>query len=271
MSPKRVVEGEQDIRLVVEIKNDQPLELIDLTKSLSSLANEFASYVTRHGDSAQNRAAKLYVKEIKTGSVICELIELATVGVLPFAENMNTIIGFGEYVSKAYNYFLGKNNEKPQGLTQSELKELSQIVNPIAKDNGSQINLSTTINGNVELHLHLSSIEANAVQNVIEREIEQYKQSETAKDIKTKVVLTWFQARNDMQATTGNKGTIEEVSQRPLNIIFEDDALKEKMLHGTANPFNTAFVVDVKLQIVQGSVVAYKVIKLHETFELDQK
>jgi len=272
MPPKRKTAKknlqEQDIRLVIEIKNDQPLELIDLTKSLNSLANEFTNYVSRHGDSAENRAAKLYVKEIRSGSVICELIELATIGVLPFMENMNTIIGFGQYVSSAYKYLLGKKKEKPTDLTQSDLKELSQIVNPIAKDNGSQINISTTVNGNVELHIHLNSIEANAVQNVIEREIEQAKLPETVEDVKTKMVLTWFQARSDIQATTGNKGTIEEISQRPMNVIFENDEIKEKMIHGTDNPFNTAYVVDVKLQKVQGNIVAYKVTQLHETFEI---
>ena len=90
----------KDIRLIIEINNKQPLELLDLTKSLVALASQFNSYVSKNGDSKENREAKLYVKEIRSGSVILELIELATIGVIPFLENVNTVIGFADYISK---------------------------------------------------------------------------------------------------------------------------------------------------------------------------
>lgn len=257
----------KDIRLVIEIKNQQPLELLDLTKSLVSLASQFNSYVSKNGDSKENREAKLYVKEIRSGSVILELIEMATIGIIPFLENVNTIIGFAQYTKKAYNYFLGKSDEKPD-LSMTDYKELSQIVNPVANDNGSQINMSTTINGNVEVHVHLNSLEANAIQNIFEKEIKAIKTPDMSDDTKTKVLLTWFQARNDMRSNVGNKGIIEDLSAKPMNIIIDDDAIKDEMLH-KENPFTTVFVVDVKLQHVNGKIAAYKVVKLHGTFDLE--
>jgi len=256
-----------DIRLIIEIKNKQPLELLDLTRSLVSVASQFNSYVERYGDSKENREAKLYVKEIRSGSVILELIEMATVGVLPFIENMSTVVGFAKHVKTAYDFFLGKSDKKPD-MNVADYKELSQIVNPIANDNGSQLNISTTINGNVELHLHLSSLESNAIQNVFQKELKQLKAPEVADDIQTNVLLTWYQARNDMKSSIGNKGTIESLSSKPMNIVFDNDSLKEKMLHGD-NPFTTVFVVDVKMQYVNGKLVAYKVVNLHDTFEIE--
>lgn len=258
----------KDIRLVIEIKNKQPLELLDLTKSLVSLASQFNNYASKYGDSKENREAKLYVKEIRSGSVILELIEMATIGVLPYLENINTIVGFAEYVKTSFNYFLGKSDKKPD-LTIQDHKELSQIINPVANDNGSQINVSTTINGNVEVHLHVNSIEANAIQNVLEKQLKSLKAPEISDDIKTKVLLTWYQARNDMKSNVGNKGIIEDLSQKPMNIIIDDDAIKNEMLH-KENPFTTVFVVDVKLQHVNGKIAAYKVIKLHSTFDIEE-
>ncbi|MBS0647315.1 MAG: hypothetical protein JSR97_12115 [Verrucomicrobia bacterium] len=258
---------QKDIRLVIEIKNKQPLELLDLTKSLVSLASQFNSYASKNGDSKENREAKLYVKEIRSGSIILELIEMATIGVIPFLENVNTIVGFADYTKKAFNYFLGKSDNKPD-LTPTDYKELSQIVNPVANDNGSQINMSTTINGNVELHVHLDSLEANAIQNRFEKELKSLKIPEMSDDTKTKVLLTWFQARNDMKSNVGNKGTIEDLSAKPMNIVIDDDAIKDEMLH-KENPFTTVFVVDVKLQHVNGKVVAYKVVKLHGSFDVE--
>lgn len=257
----------KDIRLIIEIQNKQPLELLDLTKSFVSLASQFNNYVGKHGDSKEDREAKLYVKEIRSGSVILELIELATIGVLPFLENVNTVVGFADYLKTAYNFFIGKSEVKPD-LEVSDYKELSQIINPVANDNGSQINISTTVNGNVELHVHLSSLETNAIQNVFQKELKQLKVPEVADETETSVLLTWYQARNDMKSSVGNKGTIESLSKKPMNITFDDDTLKDKMLHGE-NPFTTVFVVDVKLQNVGGKLVAYKVVKLHESFEIE--
>lgn len=257
----------KDIRLIVKIENTQPLELLDLTRSLVSLASQFNSYAAKNGDSKESRDAKLYVKDIRSGSVILELIEQATIGVIPFVENVSTVVGFAKHVKSVYDFFLGKSDKKPD-LDMSDFKELSQIINPIANDNGSQINMSTTVNGNVELHVHLSSMESNAIQNVFQKELKQSKVPEVGDGTETNVLLTWYQARNDMKSSAGNKGTIESLSKKPMNIVFDNDELKDKMLHGE-NPFTTVFVVDVKMQNVNAKLAAYKVVKLHDTFEIE--
>lgn len=259
----------QDVRLVIKIENKRPIELLDLTKSLVSIATQFDSYVDKNADSKENREAKLYVKEIKSGSVILELIELATVGMIPFIENTNTILGFVEYCKKAVNFFLKNEGEKPE-LKPTDYRDFSTILNPISKDNGSQFNLSTTINGNVELHLNLSSTDTNALQNIFKKELEQLKIPEQLDDIKPSVLMIWFQARNDLKSTIGNKGVIEEISKKPLNITFETDEIKEKMLHSDINPFNTVFVVDVKIQTIQDKPIAYKIVKLHAFFDINE-
>lgn len=258
-----------DVRLVIKIENSKPIELYDLTKSLVSIATQFETYVEKNADCKENREAKLYVKEIKSGSVILELIELASVGVLPFIENVNTIVGFAEYCKRAINYFLKNEGEKPD-LNPTDYRELSTIIGPVAKDNGSQFNLSTTINGNLELHINLNSTESNALQNRFKNEIEKLRLPEQVDEIKSSVLMTWFQARNDLKSKIGNKGVIEELSKKPLNITFDNDDIKEKILHGDINPFNTAYVVDVKIQTIQDKPAAYKVVKLHDYFDINE-
>lgn len=89
--------------LIFKIENKRPIELIDLTKSLISVSNQFSDYVTREGNSKEEREAKLYIKEIKSGSVIIELIEYATIGMIPFIENVNAIVGFADNLKRAIN------------------------------------------------------------------------------------------------------------------------------------------------------------------------
>lgn len=259
----------QDIRLIFKIDNKQPIELIDLTKSLVSLASQFDKYTSKFGDSKENKEAKLYVKEIKSGSVIVELIELATVGMIPFIDNSNTIIDFASHLKSVAEFFIKGKGNKPE-LTPSDYKELSTIINPVAKDSGSQLNVSTTVNGNVTLNFHLNSLETNAIQNLFKNEIESLKIPKQVDGTNERLVLTWYQARNDPKSVLGNKGIIEELSEKPMNIIFETDAIQEQMLHSDLNPFNTAFVVDVKIQNIQGVPRVYKILKLHEYFEINQ-
>lgn len=259
----------QDVRLVIKIDNKQPIELLDLTKSLVALSTQFNAYVDKYADSKENREAKLYVKEIKSGSVILELVEFATLGMIPFLENTNTIIGFAEYCKSAINFFLKDEGNKPE-FSGADYKEFSAIINPIAKDLGSQFNINTTINGNLTVHLKLDSTESNALQNIFKGEIEKLKLPEQPDDIINSVLLIWFQARNDMKSKTGNKVVIEEISRKPLNITFDNEEIKEKMLRGDLNPFNTAFIVDVKIQTIQDKPAAYKVMRLHEHFEINE-
>jgi hypothetical protein len=258
----------QDTRLIIKIENKQPIELLDLTKSLVSLAAQFDKFVSKHGDTKENREAKLYVKEIKTGSVIVELIELATVGVIPFAENTNTILDFAVYLKKAITYYLKNEGEKPE-LSVSDCKDFNAILAPTAKDNGSQLNVSTTINGNVQLHLHLNSLDANSMQELLKKEIEASKTPDTMHDIKEREILIWYQARNDPKSLVGNKAIVENISEKPMNVIFETDEIKNQMLHSDINPFNTAFVVDLKIQNIKGIPRVYRILKLHEYFEID--
>lgn len=168
-------EDAKNVSLIIRIENKQPIELSDLTKSFNALANQFNEYATQSVDHLENRQGKLFVREIKTGSVIVELIEIATIGVIPFMENVNTIVGFGEYVKKAFDFILSKTKEKPKELKSSGYRDLSQIVNPIAKDSASQLNVSTVVNGNVYLDFNIGNIEANAVQNIVQRILKEAK------------------------------------------------------------------------------------------------
>jgi len=58
-------------------------------------------------------------------------------------------------------------------------------------------------------------------------------------------LLTFFQARNDSKSRIGNKGIIEQLSDKPLNVVFETDKLKRKILYSDKNPLTISYFVDV--------------------------
>ena len=257
-----------EVSLHIEILNKQPLELTELTKCFIALSNQFNDFVAKNATSEKEREARLYVKEIKSGSVIVDLMEYATVGMIPFLENVNTIAAFAEYCKNVIQYFLKREGEKPE-LSVTDCKELSQIISPVAKDNGAQFNMSVNVNGKFQQFVFLDSNESNALQNILHREIGSQLSAEI-KEFREKVVMAFYQTRSKLSSDTGNKAVIDDIIKgKPVNVFFEPDDLKKAMLKGEENPNNYVFVVDVKVETVGGKVVAYRVVKLHETMSME--
>ncbi len=129
--------------------------------------------------------------------------------------------------------------------------------------------IQTVINGNVEYIINLNSNDANAVQNKIKQEITDLKIEEVLKDTYERVALRLFQARSNIKSNTGNKGIIEELDGKPLNIIFDNDETKELILQAEINPLKSIFIVDAMIINVDKKPTIYKILKLHESFEIE--
>ena len=249
-------------KLTIKIDNRQPVELFDLTHSFSSLADEYKRHLSQEAIVISPDEIKLYVKEIRTGSIIADLVALAP-NVLPFVEHTKTIISFTNYLKIAYDYLIGRELKKPH-LTRVNYENLIGIVNPIAKDKSSQINIHNTFNGNVSVTINMTSTEANAAQNTARREIDAL--MAPTNNFVESVLIYWYQARNDPKSQTGDKAIVESVQKTPVKAIFDNDALKEKMLLDADNPFNLAYIVDLVVESIEGKPVLYKIMNMHEKF-----
>ncbi|MCC7300401.1 MAG: hypothetical protein IT583_04930 [Verrucomicrobia bacterium] len=254
-------------KLTITIENKQPVELTDFTRAFLAMAEEYKRYISKHDEDAVDGDIKLYIKEIRTGSIVADLLALAPLA-LPFMENSTTIIGFAGYLKSGIDFLLGKTNQNPVTEKQS-YENLSAILAPVAKDNGSQIIFAPTTNGNVVFNLTLSSLEANAAQNVCEREIEKLKEPETG--FHDKVLLYWYQARNDTKSQTGDRAIVESINPRSVKTIFATESIKAKMLlDENENPFKSGYVVDVAVETVGGVPKLYKITELYERIDLEE-
>lgn len=195
-----------ETKLTIEIKNERPVELVDLTQSFLSISEEYKRFVAAHPEFDDTAGVKLYIKEIKTGSIIADLIAMAAVGVpmaLPYITESNHLVEFARHVKSAYDYFLGRSQLKqPLALEKQDLNFLSTFVEPVAKDQGSQLNLIASEGGNVYVSVNITSQEANATQNVIGRYLAELKEPETR--LHEKVLLYWYQARPDLERAVGD-------------------------------------------------------------------
>ena len=67
------------------------------------------------------------------------------------------------------------------------------------------------------------------------------------------------QIKRDLDSTKGNKGLIKEINEKSLNIIWENEDEKTKMLNCEDNPFKMIFIVDVEIVEVNTETKLYKI------------
>ena len=256
---------EDKMKLTIEISNKRPVELTDLAKSMLSLGDEYRRFLAAHDAHIEADDVKLYVKEIRSGSIIQELVAMAPYA-LPFIEHANTIVGFAKHLKLAYDWLTGRSNEKPEAIEKTTLQNLSSIVEPVARDNGSQANFAAVnVQGDFVVNLHMTSTEANAAQNAIRRELETSREPVTG--IHEEVVMYWAQARNQPESQAGDKAVIERLYKGAVRVRFANDGLKTKILYDEPHPFNKAFIVDVAVDAIEDKPVLYKVLALHEVID----
>lgn len=254
------------IKLTIEIKNKHPVELTDLAQSMMAMGDEYRRFLAKHDTCLDADDVKLYIKEIRSGSIITELIALAPYA-LPFVEHADTVVEFAKHLKNVYEWFIGKSEQPPpKDIEKSTLQNLSQIIEPTAKDHASQMNFGAiNVQGDVVVNLHISATEANAAQNAIRREIEARKEPVTG--IHRDVVMYWAQARNQPDSKSGDRARIESIYSGDVKVRFANDALKTEMLYDTPYPFNKNFIVDVAVETVEGRPALYKVLEIHDVFD----
>lgn len=250
------------MKLVLRIENKRPVELEDLARSMFAVGDEYRRFVATNLPEADAGDVKLYVREIRTGSVIAELVALAPYA-LQLMDTGLTVLEYAKRLKELADWATGKSDAKPEALEKATLQSLSHLLEPVAKDNGSQLNVgAVNVHGNVVLNVTVSSVEANAGQNRIGREIAAQKEPTTG--LHEQVVMYWAQARNQPDGATGDKARIESIYKGDVKVRFANDQLKAQMLFEPNHPFELAFVVDVQVETVNDKPVLYKVLKIHE-------
>jgi hypothetical protein len=150
-------------------------------------------------------------------------------------------------------------------IPRKRAEQLSQFLEPIAKDGGAQVFLTVGERSTVTVNTYqYSSQQASVAQNNIRRYLgpalpeSGHFQNE---------VLYLRQASGDVSARAGDRGTIEKFSPRAVKLRFMNDDVKRAVVDQPANPFRMAFLVDGAVSTVEGKPALYKIYAVHDAFE----
>lgn len=265
-----ILEVDLSKKLTIKINNTKPVGLEDLSLSLLAFNHQFHKFVDKETNKETDISSELLIKEVRKGSIVIELVSQSA-PIVPLLWNGGTLDQWVKVVADTSNWLLGKIKTPPKDVTKQDLIEWNKIIEPVAKDNSSQMIFTASDNATVVNNFTISSEEANAMQNRITREIELRGLPED--NIHRCKVMYWYQTKFDPNSDTGNKAIIDDISRNGLKVMFENNAVKDEMLRSGVRfdkPWQElAYVVDVKVQTVRGIPKMYTVLNYYpeDTFD----
>lgn len=255
--------------LRVEYKNRNSVELLDLTASLMALGESYEEFAVAHGYDPLKGNVRLYIKELRSGSIIADLKAMLDQASLVI-DHPELFAAFLTSLDDLIKFFLFFADKKPSDHAPSriEARRVEQILEPVAKDGGSQIILQ--INGDVHMHrsYHYNSEQANVVQNQIQKYLGPSLPSSQGFQGEP---LTLVQVSDDPKGQTGDCGVIERFSPKPLRLLFMNERAKRRILEDKKNPFKKVFLVDGEMSTAGGDRPAvYKIGHVRDSFDRDE-
>lgn len=256
--------------VTLHLDNTRPVDLLDLSRSFEAFANEYKRSLGEYDDAYLESEVSLHITSMRSGSIIAELAALAPYA-LPIVENANTVIDFCLNLKSAFDWLQGKSG-RPKEVASDQLENYASIVNPVVKDAGSQLNILGGISAesltiiNAPVSITLDHRAASFAHETARKEIALL--SKRKAGIHEKVVLRWYQARNDPKSKSGDRGIIESIQRQSVRVVFVNAGVKAKMLSGIRNPFKQAYLVDVAVETVQDKPVLFRIIEFYESFRI---
>lgn len=277
-----------DTRIQIHFDIHEPVELVEMTLALQSLAQEYQSYLSglarKENKKADPRGVKLYVTKIESNCILTELagaMEFFGLLAIPLMDQALIFTDFVNLVKQRLLFF--------KGLVSREKVSAEDI--PYSRREADRIGeLAALVAKNKDGRLGLNVIRYKEKSDEYERVLEVSFTSDEAFDIHKgtmiakqaleikegadleKVLMYFHQTNTDdpkIQGPTGDRAVITRVQSKPLKVyvIQETDQQKIRFVLDDLehNPLRIGFMVDVNVEKdVKGVPRAYRIVRIHD-------
>jgi hypothetical protein len=260
--------------LTVKLDLTDPVEIHDFAAHFAGIGAEFEVYLQKQRPDLKG-SAKIYIKEVRKGSIVAELITGAgeLIGVM---DSALVIGGFASLFSKRVRNFVS--GGFLEGASKSDLKNIHDSIEAVSSDRDGTLELYETHFENGQpvttTALRITADEARKAQRTIERQKDELDGVSHADHSR---VLMVFERPSKSSKTvgqsTGERVLIEEISAKPKALVYGSDLaeqrIKSEIIHSDDNIFKIGFIVDVNAKLRGGKTVAYSVTAVHQVIDLD--
>ena len=235
--------------LTIKIENKTDVSLVDLTLSLLNVGAQYNRFLDREGINTEDIKNPLVVKKLESGSVIIELSSI----ILPIINEINTVFEFACYLKNSVDFFLGKIPKSPIKYDKKDLEQINAIVNLTANSPDSQMSFCANNGSAQTVNLVINYTEANATQQL----------------------LRWYQTRFDNRSAFGDKAIVENISPKPIRVIFAHEDIKRNIINTSnfSKPWQElAYIVDLEVLFLDEKPRTYKILNFYPegTFNPDE-
>lgn len=263
----RSVFGKQprmDEVLNIRIRNNRPVEINTLAKSLNGISSLYRGFLTDH-DYVFEVEPKLYVKKIQEGSIDIYLMgQIATT-----LEFVNSMLEFCQHLNGVLEIFTKNKDTSGKNITKKECTALYDLMDVTARDIDASLELSVMdnhgiiINGSV---ININVTDANSAQNTIRNLLENMNAPVQAEH--TQVQMYWADA-NFISDKKHGQAIIESISNKPVGVKFAHEEDRKKCM--TNHPDypeiewqDLLYTVDVEALYVQDKLKGYRILKVYD-------
>jgi hypothetical protein len=256
----------------IYIKNSKPVSLDVLSYSLQGYAELYNSFIEKSGFN-KDFESKLYIQEIKKGSIVLDLAIGGGVSLLADATNIHISVEFVKFLQSVYSFFSGKidKSQLPFSISNKECDAVHKATEINAQDVHSNTTYSAhDSKGNVYQNctFNLNGLEANAMQNIVEN-YTKHELQEQKSTYKSNVAMYWDKAKNpktDHIKSTDihGKAIIEDFDVRPKSINFINDIDRQKCM-SKDNFMDFIYMVDVETIYINNRLKIYNIHKVHDS------
>ena len=266
--------------IIVTIDTKDPVELGDFVAAFTSLSSQYHQYIAENHPSLRSEA-KIFITEIRPGSIIADLIPFAKIfgltTVVPIMEQIDIVVDFvDKYGAKIVSLFT-KDQADMITTKESDLNDFFGAVSAIAKDKDGSAAIEAAYfedgKREVKAAFRFTTTDARTAIETIARE--RVRLEGKLHETKQRVLMTFTQtnvktARVDKR--TSERVVIEEISptDRPLVYASElaEQQIKHEITEADENVFKKGFMVDVSIMRKDDKIAAYKVINVHQVIDL---
>lgn len=264
--------------LILKIETKAPVELGDFVAAFVGLGSQFENFFHEEHP-AERGDAKFYVKEVRAGSIIAELVPyiLPAVPILAAGlagiKHANDLHKFVEtYGAKLSSYF--KKGGRVPDASKGDISDYLKTVAAVAHDSEASLGLAVYEDGKQRIAFQFNTREARAAEaNLIEHKDE----IERTTDADHRRVLMTFTRTNVSHAKAGTRSgervQIDAIHKRPLPIVYASILAEERIRHEIAeaddNVYKKAFDVDVNVEERNGKPIAYRIVAVHNVIDID--
>lgn len=268
-----MTEGTSFVELRIDL--ERPADLVDLVGAFSAVASQFEQFIRREHPNLKGDA-RLFVKDIRHGSIVVELIPV----ILPLIENMDRVLIVDGFVRRFGGLLASySQGDKKDDISKSEIKDLMGAVTLIANDpNGTSAISSVEYHktkATTRINIEFDTAGAKKAKELLQ--IQKAALELPSHELFENKMLVFVRTTVKPSETgkrTDLKGLIEAAYAKPLAITFETDTarqrIEDEIREDEKNVYKKGFFVDAYMEKLQGKPAAYRIVSVRDIIPLPE-